>query len=311
MRSDPLVSICIPAFNASEYIQDAIDSAIAQTYANIEILVINDGSDDGDATKELVLGYGGKIKYFEKENGGISSALNLGIRKMKGEYFSWLSHDDVFLPEKTEKQIKIARESNCKVIYADYSYIDQKGNNLHGKTEVLSLAQSDNFFFQFLSGYPINGCTTLIHKEVFEKIGQFDEKLFTTQDYDLWFRCAKEYNFQLLPEKVLKSRIHTKQGSVTISGHKVESDELYTRISRFVVEDPELHGFSQAQVFAGFKFLLGYGYWSGAMMLRRGVKVAGYRFRVSGLILFKLIVCSPMHWVVRELSSLKNWIVGK
>ena len=97
--SGPLVSIVIPVYNGSDYLAEAIDSALAQTYGNIEIIVINDGSSDNGKTREVAGKYGDRIRYFEKENGGVPTALNLGIKEMKGDYFSWLSHDDVYFPE--------------------------------------------------------------------------------------------------------------------------------------------------------------------------------------------------------------------
>ena len=87
--SSPLVSIVIPVYNGSNYLKEAIDSALAQTYKNIEVLVINDGSNDDDLTNEIAFSFGDKIKYYKKENGGVSSALNYGISKMKGDYFSY------------------------------------------------------------------------------------------------------------------------------------------------------------------------------------------------------------------------------
>ena len=100
------VTIIIPVYNGSNYVREAIDSALAQTYKNIEILVVNDGSTDEGATRDICLSYGDKITYYEKENGGVSTALNLGIEKMTGDYFSWLSHDDLYYPDKIEKQMK-------------------------------------------------------------------------------------------------------------------------------------------------------------------------------------------------------------
>ena len=87
------VSIIIPVFNGANYLREAIDSALKQTYENIEVLVINDGSDDNGKTEAIARSYGDKLRYFHKENGGVASALNLGIKEMAGEYFSWLSHD--------------------------------------------------------------------------------------------------------------------------------------------------------------------------------------------------------------------------
>ena len=100
MEQLPLVSIIIPVYNGADYVAEAIDSALNQTYKNIEIIVVNDGSNDNGKTEKIVLSYGEKIRYFSKENGGVSSALNIGIANMKGEYFSWLSHDDMYLPSK-------------------------------------------------------------------------------------------------------------------------------------------------------------------------------------------------------------------
>ena len=125
MRTDnPLVSIVIPVYNGSNYLAQAIDSALGQTYPNCEVLVVNDGSDDGGATAELALGYGEKIRYFEKENGGVATALNLGIRQMRGEYFAWLSHDDLYKPEKIELQVKAALDSGdrTRLVQSEYEF---------------------------------------------------------------------------------------------------------------------------------------------------------------------------------------------
>ena len=92
---NPKVSIIIPVYNGSDYLQQSIESALAQTYKNIEVIVVNDGSNDNGATEKIANYYRDKIKYFSKPNGGVSSALNFGISKMEGEWFSWLSHDDI------------------------------------------------------------------------------------------------------------------------------------------------------------------------------------------------------------------------
>ncbi len=97
---EPLVSILIPVYNGANYLNLAIDSALAQTYGNFEIIVVNDGSDDDDATARVVRGYGDRVRYFEKRNGGVASALNLAIAQAKGQFISWLSHDDLYIPDK-------------------------------------------------------------------------------------------------------------------------------------------------------------------------------------------------------------------
>ena len=87
----PLVSIAVPVYNGSNYMRDAIDSVLTQTYSNFEVLVINDGSQDGSATEDIAKSYGDRILYFSKPNGGVASALNRALEESKGEYFCWLS----------------------------------------------------------------------------------------------------------------------------------------------------------------------------------------------------------------------------
>src|SRR5512138_2643726 len=101
----PLVSIIMPVYNGSNYLKLAIDSALAQTYNNIEIIVINDGSNDNGSTEAIAKSYGDKITYLSKENGGVATALNLGIKHSRGEYVSWLSHDDMYFENKIERQM--------------------------------------------------------------------------------------------------------------------------------------------------------------------------------------------------------------
>ena len=111
-KFNPLVSIIIPVYNGENYLREAIDSALAQTYKNIEIIVVNDGSKD--KTDEICKSYGSRIRYFKKENGGVSTALNLGIKKMNGEYFSWLSHDDLYYDDKIKVEVDYLRELDDK-----------------------------------------------------------------------------------------------------------------------------------------------------------------------------------------------------
>ena len=125
------VTIIIPVYNGSNYVREAIDSALAQTYKNIEILVVNDGSTDEGATRDICLSYGDKITYYEKENGGVSTALNLGIEKMTGDYFSWLSHDDLYYPDKIEKQMKeLEKYDENTILYSNVDLIDLNGKKL-------------------------------------------------------------------------------------------------------------------------------------------------------------------------------------
>ena len=116
MEFNPKVSIVIPVYNGANFLREAIESALAQTYENIEVIVVNDGSTDSGTTEEIARSYGDRLRYYHKENGGVASALNFGIREMRGEYFSWLSHDDVYYPNKVETQIQYLKKLDLKML---------------------------------------------------------------------------------------------------------------------------------------------------------------------------------------------------
>ena len=128
----PKVSIVIPVFNGANYLTSAIESALEQTYEDKEIIVVDDGSVDDDATKEIAKSYGDKIRYYLKENGGTSSALNFGIKNMNGEYFSWLSHDDVYYPKKIEMQINslINNVNPYSISGCSYEFINEESKTV-------------------------------------------------------------------------------------------------------------------------------------------------------------------------------------
>ncbi len=105
MEQPPRVSIIIPVYNGADYLREAIESALTQSYSNCEVIVVNDGSADNGETNAIARAYGERIRYFQKENGGAASALNYGVRQMTGEFFAWLSHDDLYLPDKIMHQM--------------------------------------------------------------------------------------------------------------------------------------------------------------------------------------------------------------
>ncbi len=206
---NPLVSIVIPVFNGSIYMREAIDSALAQTYKNIEIIVVNDGSTDN--TEEIALSYGNKIRYFAKENGGVATALNFAIENMRGEYFSWLSHDDIYLPNKIERQIEELAKLNDKntIIYSNFFLCDSK------MRQITSTNYEYREAFNYLSDpiFPIlcgciSGCTLLVPKEYIIEFCGFNPKLIYTQDYDLWNKIFPRCRILFLYDNLVKERFH-------------------------------------------------------------------------------------------------------
>lgn len=220
----PMVSIVIPVYNGSNYMREAIDSALAQTYDNIEIIVINDGSKDN--TEEIAKSYGDKIRYFSKKNGGVATALNMGIANMRGDYFSWLSHDDMYKPDKVEKNVAVLRNDPMCIAYSDYETMDEKQVYI-GTISSKRLHRAGNYefgLFPLICGL-IHGCSLLIHRTYFETYGVFDESLRSTQDYDLWLKMFRGQRLKYIPEALVKGRVHQRQ--VTSSSDKtIPENEL-------------------------------------------------------------------------------------
>jgi glycosyltransferase involved in cell wall biosynthesis/SAM-dependent methyltransferase len=224
----PLVSIVIPVYNGANYLREAIDSALAQTYPNVEIIVVNDGSTDEGRTAEIARSYGNRIRYIEKTNGGVATALNRGVREMRGEFFSWLSHDDVYYAEKISRQMATFSDTDDDktILYCNYDVIDQA-------SQIVGRGAIDNFALNnaILSvvGTYVNGCTMLVPKTAFDAAGLFNESLTNSQDNELWVRMIMNgYRLRYVPDILIKSRKHPEQGSLTRSAtHAQETRAFY------------------------------------------------------------------------------------
>jgi len=227
----PKVSIIIPVYNGANYMSEAIDSALLQTYGNIEIIVVNDGSRDDGATDRIARSYGNRIRYFKKENGGVATALNFGIEKMMGEYFSWLSHDDMYAPTKIEEELRwLSVQSDKTAIIAEgYQVVNAAGEYMYtvNLNQQYPRDRLKNSLFLVMRG-GINGCALLIHKSHFDRVGLFDPTLPTTQDYDLWFRMFRGQDVYYMESSNVLSRSHEEQGSkALLSEHVKECDALW------------------------------------------------------------------------------------
>lgn len=232
-QMQPKVSIIIPVYNGSNYLQEAIDSALAQTYPNCEVLVINDGSCDEGKTEAIALSYGDRIRYFKKENGGVASALNMGIRQMTGEYFSWLSHDDVYYPNKVKREVQaiLASGDPMKLVQCEYDFYDEATGTYTPTdfSKTYTLEQLTNSVFSVLQ-LQIHACCALIHKSHFDRVGMFDEGLKTVQDIEMWFRLFRGQRSLFVPERLYKVREHAEAGNHTIPSYYPETCRLYKNL---------------------------------------------------------------------------------
>lgn len=223
----PLVSVAVPVYNGANYMREAIDSVLAQTYPNVEIVVVNDGSTDDGKTEEVALTYGDRIRYFAKPNGGVATALNMALEKAQGDYFCWLSHDDIYLPEKVEKEMDLllSLPDPNAVVFCRYSTINDKGKAVSTPPPPPKFP-SHRAAYQLILGQWLHCCTILAPKALYLDSGSFRADLPTTQDYDLLVKIGLRYPFIELPEVLLKARAHAEQGSLTL-GHRQEVERFF------------------------------------------------------------------------------------
>lgn len=210
------ISVVIPVYNTEKYIENCIESVLNQTYNEIEILVINDGSTD--STNLILKKFENRIKIINKDNGGTASALNMGIKHMTGEWFKWLSADDVLKPDAIEKLVfeiqQLEKNSvNC-IFYSNYDIINENGKIIDTFEE-----PNNNSLDAFqrniilLDQYYGNGTTSIMHKSIFDKCGMFDETLRYKDDYEFWLRCCLLYDYELhlVNHNLAQYRIHESQ----------------------------------------------------------------------------------------------------
>lgn len=248
----PLVSIIIPVFNGEDFIEECLESALKQTYRNIEIIVIDDGSTDrtGDICKRYP-----EVSYIKKENGGVGSALNRGLQEAKGEYISWLSHDDKYKPEKIQVQINLLaklKNKNC-IVWSNFDIINENSQKI-GETSIENQgneSQLTSSFFPLYRGF-IHGCTLLIPKELLlsnQEGGQiFDESLKYTQDYDLWSRIFPKTRLLFLQDRLISSRSHPKQGSYKMDNFS-ECSQLWINLMQKMSDKEILDCYESKEVF--------------------------------------------------------------
>lgn len=190
----PQISIIMPTYNCGKYIAEAIDSVLNQTFSDFEIIVIDDGSTDN--TKELLSSYiaNGQIRYFYQENNGPASARNRGLKEATGEYVSFLDCDDCFLPEFLDKNLSYAKQSDYDVVICQRYY--QKIEESNGQSRLVLierqiLPSSPQELYRKLF-HNFVGCLKMVAKKTcFNKVGLFDENLFSTDDFDIWLRFAE------------------------------------------------------------------------------------------------------------------------
>ena len=189
----PRVSIIIPTYNCARYIGRALDSVCAQTYKDYEILLVDDGSTDD--TKDVSMQYGRKVTYLYQQNRGVSAARNHAILKANGELFAYLDADDMWYPEKLERQVAFLDvHQECGMVHSEMSIINEQDEILHLRfyEETKRSVPQGHCVQQLLMRCHIQTLTVLERRSSFDLVGGFDERLPIAQDYLHWIMIAAE-----------------------------------------------------------------------------------------------------------------------
>ena len=218
-----VVSIVIPVHNGEKYIKESIDSCLAQTYSNIEILVVDDKSTD--STLEILKGYGEKITVLpvEKQN-GLGNVINIGIRASKGKYIARMDADDIMYPDRIEKQVEYLENNPSCVAVGGQIDIINENSDITGHREY---AQNDKdlkknrFLFQ-----PFAHPAVTLRKSTLEEIGLYPEDMWKVEDVKLFLILSTKGEFANLPDTVLKYRMtfQTESQSKMVEHFKLTND---------------------------------------------------------------------------------------
>jgi glycosyltransferase involved in cell wall biosynthesis len=223
-HDNPLVSVIMPAYNAGQYIAEAIESVLIQNYRNFELIIVDDGSTDD--TKAIVTGFkDDRIKYFYKENGGPSSARNHAIKQAKGQYIMPLDADDMMVPNFIISHLKeFEKNPEADLVYSDVLLIDEVGNPIKVMNKPEYQDRRHLIRDLFRRGHPIVPFRLGLRRSVFDKIGLYDETLMVAEDYDMMRRFVKAgLKAHHLSEALHIRRMRSDNISRTVNVHKAKN----------------------------------------------------------------------------------------
>jgi glycosyltransferase involved in cell wall biosynthesis len=226
-------NVVITSYNYGLYIRESLASVLSQTYDNFEVIIVDDGSQDG--TKEIVSTYSSdtRIKYFYQDNAGQPKAKNRGICESRGEFIAFLDADDIWMPSKLEKQLALFADPEVGVVYSRRQWIDPNGVEISGNERML---QRGMILDQIFVDNFVCFSSSVIRRSYLEQVGYFDESLPMGIDYDLWIRLASVCKFDFVDEPLVKYRT----GHSNLSKNTMKRYECAQQILRKNLSNPQV-----------------------------------------------------------------------
>jgi glycosyltransferase involved in cell wall biosynthesis len=234
---EPRLSAVIPVYNTARYLRDAVESALAQEGADLEVIVVDDGStDEGPA---ILRGFGDRIRLLRQENRGLSAARNAGIAEARGEFIGFLDADDAWEPAKSMKQIAyLDAHPACGLVFCDARRMDGDGALLepvYGDTD--HGFRPGRCLERLFEGNLVVMPGVVVRRGLFDEAGLFDTTLASVEDYDMWLRLAALTEFGMIREPLARYRVHGAQ----MSGNRARMLDCEERVLRRALErNPEL-----------------------------------------------------------------------
>jgi len=241
----PKVSVIIPTYNRAHLVAETIQSVLAQTYRDYEIIVIDDGSTDN--TADIIAGF--PVRYLRQDNQGVSAALNKGIEIARGEYITFLGSDDILLDKALEKGLKVLDEHPEVGFSYGQAYVTDKNGRVYGimKSSVSdhsSVVDGKEIIKEMLSIYNVPIITVMVRRRCLEETGVFNEYIRDfAEDFHLTVRLAKKYSAAYIAEPLAKNRRHLDSLSHNVDPKSAE--RAYLLILKEIFEDEDISPYFQ------------------------------------------------------------------
>lgn len=225
----------------------AVKSVLAQTYKNIEIIFVDDGS--ADDTRVQLEQFGDKITYIYKQNGGVCSARNVGLRAAKGEYIGLLDSDDVYMPDKVEACLKFLRENPAfGFVHTDIEFIDRSGKVLGRQDHPMSRHTGWITRYLLMRNFIANP-TNFFKRECIERCGYYNEALFPPGDWDLWLRISRHFQMGYIDRPLSQYSVLSNSCFNDLERTRREEKDV---LDRFFQEDRRFDGAIKRRAYSEF-----------------------------------------------------------